>query len=221
MKRVTLLLSVVIIIGIISFLIIGAIADNTNPYVIFISIDDSKLYVFKNEILYKSYPISPGKPSTPTPIGTFKIISKDTWGEGFGGRWMGLNVRYGKYGIHGTIYEQYIGSHVSKGCIRMLNNDVKELYSFIPIGTVVVISEGPLGEFRNGFRVIYPGDVGEDIMVIQTRLKELGYYFGEIDGKYGKATEKAINLFEKDNHLKITNIINPYIMEKLGIKLFE
>lgn len=181
-----------------SLVTISSISNyNKNPYLIYVSIDDSKLYVFKEGILYKSYPISPGKTSTPTPVGTFKIISKDYWGEGFGGRWMGLNVPYGKYGIHGTIYESYIGAHVSKGCIRMLNKDVKELFLYIPIGTTVVISEGIYGEFRNGFRTIYPGDTGVDVMAVQRRLKELGFYSGSIDGKYGSALEYAVNIYQK------------------------
>lgn len=220
--------SVKILIGILAIITFYAfiwpkiyLSTSNNPYIIFISIDDSKLYVFKNGILFSSYPISPGKPSTPTPVGTFRIISKARWGEGFGGRWMGLNVRYGKYGIHGTIYENYIGSHVSKGCVRMLNKDVKELYSYIPIGTVVVISEGVYGEFRNGFRTIYPGDTGADVMAVQQRLKSLGYYNGEIDGKYGLATEYALNMFQRKNGFTVTNKITPYLMTRLGLKLFE
>jgi len=199
----------------------GISNHNKNPYLIYVSIDDSRLYVFKEGILYKSYPISPGKPSTPTPVGTFKIISKDYWGEGFGGRWMGFNVRYGKYGIHGTIYENYIGAHVSKGCVRMLNKDVKELFSYIPIGTTVIISQGEYGEFRNGFRTIFPGDTGEDVMAVQRRLKELGFYSGSIDGKYGTALEYAVNVYQKKNKLPITNKITPYLLRKMGFYLFE
>jgi len=199
----------------------GISNHNKNSYLIYVSIDDSRLYVFKEGILYKSYSISPGKPSTPTPVGTFKIISKDYWGEGFGGRWMELNVRYGKYGIHGTIYENYIGAHVSKGCVRMLNKDVKELFSYIPIGTTVVISEGIYGEFRNGFRTIYPGDTGEDVMAVQRKLKELGFYSGNIDGKYGVALEYAVNSYQKRNKLPVNNKITPYLLRKMGFYLFE
>ncbi|WAM31047.1 L,D-transpeptidase family protein [Caldicellulosiruptor naganoensis] len=201
---------------------ISAISQHfANPYLIFVSIDNSKLYVFKNGVLYKSYPISPGKPSTPTPVGTFRIISKSYWGEGFGGRWMGLNVRHGKYGIHGTIYESYISAHVSKRCVRMRNDDVKELFSYIPLGTTVVISEGAYGEFRNGFRTIFPGDTGEDVMAVQRRLKDLGFYHGDVDGKYGLAMEAAIYQFQKKNKLPITNKITPYLMKKMGFYLFE
>jgi hypothetical protein len=62
---------------------------------IFINLDELKMYVYKDGCLLKSYPISGGKPSTPSPLGTWKIISKAEWGEGFGGGWLGFNVPWG------------------------------------------------------------------------------------------------------------------------------
>ncbi len=51
------------------------------------------MYVFfKDNEIYKEYDVSGGKPSTPSPLGTWNIVSKANWGEGFGGTWMGLNV---------------------------------------------------------------------------------------------------------------------------------
>lgn len=73
------------------------IKTDGNLYSIYVDLDDCKLYVFKGENIYKEYKCSGGKPSTPSPIGTWTIISKDTWGEGFGGRWMGFNVPWGTY----------------------------------------------------------------------------------------------------------------------------
>lgn len=48
------------------------------------------------------------------------------------------------YGIHGTNNEATIPGHVSKGCIRLKNADIKELYvDFkVPIGTPVWIHSG-------------------------------------------------------------------------------
>lgn len=63
-------------------------------YSIFIDIEDYMLYLLKNGEYFKSYPISVGKSKTPSPIGYWKIVSKSDWGEGFGGRWMGLNVTW-------------------------------------------------------------------------------------------------------------------------------
>jgi lipoprotein-anchoring transpeptidase ErfK/SrfK len=43
------------------------------------------------------------------------------------------------YRIHGTNQPGTIGRHVSSGCIRMLNDDVIDLYSHVNVGTKVVV----------------------------------------------------------------------------------
>jgi len=43
------------------------------------------------------------------------------------------------YRIHGTNAPGTIGKHVSSGCIRMLNEDVIDLYSRVNVGTKVVV----------------------------------------------------------------------------------
>jgi len=43
------------------------------------------------------------------------------------------------YRIHGTNQPETIGKAVSSGCIRMLNEDVIDLYQRVPIGTKVVV----------------------------------------------------------------------------------
>ena len=43
------------------------------------------------------------------------------------------------YRIHGTNMPSTIGQKVSSGCIRMLNEDVIDLYNRIGIGTQVVV----------------------------------------------------------------------------------
>ena len=41
--------------------------------------------------------------------------------------------------IHGTNQPEYIGQAISSGCIRMLNEDVIDLYTRVPQGTNVVV----------------------------------------------------------------------------------
>ena len=43
------------------------------------------------------------------------------------------------YRIHGTNAPSTIGKHVSSGCIRMLNEDVIDLYARVSIGTKIVV----------------------------------------------------------------------------------
>jgi len=47
------------------------------------------------------------------------------------------------YRIHGTNQPSTIGSFVSSGCIRLVNEDVEDLYSRVQVGTRVVVLPGP------------------------------------------------------------------------------
>jgi lipoprotein-anchoring transpeptidase ErfK/SrfK len=113
--------------------------NNKPTYLIKINRASHTLTLLKNGQVYKTYPVAVGKPSTPTPTGTFKIINKQyNPGGPYGVRWMGLNSP--GIGIHGTNNPASIGKSVSHGCIRMYNRDVIELNNLAPIGTVVQIS---------------------------------------------------------------------------------
>ncbi|MEZ5766013.1 MAG: L,D-transpeptidase [Xanthobacteraceae bacterium] len=47
------------------------------------------------------------------------------------------------YRIHGTNQPQTIGSAVSSGCFRLVNNDVIDLFERVPVGTKVVVRQRP------------------------------------------------------------------------------
>lgn len=147
-------------------------------YEILVDVEESLLYLIQEDEIIKTYKCSGGKWSTPSPIGSWKITGKDTWGEGFGGRWMGLNVPWGKFGIHGTLNPDSVGWASSHGCIRMNNDDVAELYRIVPVGTKVVIVNGVYGDFGTGFRNLKSGMYGSDVIQIQKKLKELGFFTG-------------------------------------------
>lgn len=59
-------------------------------YKILVDVEESKLYLFQDNELIKTYRCSGGKWSTPSPIGTWTIISKAKWGEGFGRKLDGI-----------------------------------------------------------------------------------------------------------------------------------
>ena len=48
--------------------------------------------------------------------------------------------------IHGTNEPWSIGDQVSSGCIRMLNEDILDLYNRVPVGTTVLVRRG--GQYR-------------------------------------------------------------------------
>src|SRR5699024_7537121 len=80
---------------------------------ILIEINEKRLYLIKGQEILKTYTVATGKPGSPTPIGEWTIVQKGAWGGGFGARWMGLDVPWGKYGIHGTNKPGSIGSNAS------------------------------------------------------------------------------------------------------------
>ncbi len=111
--------------------------------------------------LFKRYPVGTGKFGK-TPAIEFKIVDKivePTWtrftdgtkieyGDPenvLGTRWMKIvseaHPEITGFGIHGTWEPESIGSQSSAGCIRMLNEDVEELFDIVPRKTVVIISD--------------------------------------------------------------------------------
>ena len=53
------------------------------------------------------------------------------------------------YRIHGTNQPSTIGKFVSSGCIRMLNEDVEDLYGRVKVGTRVVVLPGSAAALRH------------------------------------------------------------------------
>jgi lipoprotein-anchoring transpeptidase ErfK/SrfK len=126
---------------------------------IIISIVDRKLALVEDGRVVKIYPTAVGAAATPSPTGTFKIVTRvtnPTWygphhqvvapgkSNPLGTRWMGLSRR--GYGIHGTNNQSSIGHSVSHGCIRMRKADVEELFKIAKVGDVVEMIASPTAE---------------------------------------------------------------------------
>ncbi|AEB10286.1 L,D-transpeptidase [Desulfobacca acetoxidans] len=110
----------------------------------------------------RTYPIGIGVFDYKTPFGRFRISSK---AENPGWRIpAGLQAKYGMaymppgeenpvgthwlglthYGMHGTHAPFGVGRLVSHGCIRHYNEDIKELFELVPVGTPVLIVYEPV-----------------------------------------------------------------------------
>lgn len=192
-------------------------------YVVLIDVNECRLFLIDSATkeIVKNYPVALGRLDLPSPMGTWKIINKGHWDEGFGGRWLGLNVPWGTYGIHGTSKPSSIGSYASHGCIRMFNSDVKELYNYVSHGTTVIIYGGSSWLFTSYSRTILPGDRGADVYDVQRRLKDLGYYKGALDGIYGEGMKAVVIKFRKDNNLSPSHNVDKDLLKALEIYKFE
>jgi peptidoglycan hydrolase-like protein with peptidoglycan-binding domain len=54
--------------------------------------------------------------------------------------------------------------------------------------------------------ILRTGSVGQKVSELQARLKELGYYDGEVDGQFGTITRDAVMAFQKRNDLEADGI---------------
>ncbi|HET9268254.1 MAG TPA: L,D-transpeptidase [Vicinamibacterales bacterium] len=114
-----------------------------------VSIPDRKLAVIEDGTAVEVYDVAVGKPSTPSPVGTFTIVNRVAHPTYYrpglvipagdrnplGTRWIGLSEK--GYGIHGTSEPASIGYAKSHGCIRLRNADVERLYERLRPGDVV------------------------------------------------------------------------------------
>ena len=61
------------------------------------------------------------------------------------------------------------------------------------------------------------GTTGSEVKSIQTRLNELGYYNGSIDGVFGTQTKSAVTKFQKDYGLTADGIVGTNTLKALKI----
>ena len=62
---------------------------------------------------------------------------------------------------------------------------------------------------------------GDDVRMLQSALKEQGYDPGQIDGIYGRKTERAVRRFQKDKGLKVDGIAGKRTQEALGLSYVD
>ncbi|MFZ5447120.1 MAG: L,D-transpeptidase [Thermodesulfobacteriota bacterium] len=135
-----------------------------------INLPELNLYYIQDGVYQRRYALAVGKPSWPTPTGTYKIQEKrknPTWNvppsiqeemEEMGQEVVekvppGPKNPLGKFymgttadgvGIHATNRPWSVGYSVSHGCIRMLPHEIEQLFPQIPVGTPVKIIYRPI-----------------------------------------------------------------------------
>jgi Putative peptidoglycan binding domain/PBS lyase HEAT-like repeat len=74
-----------------------------------------------------------------------------------------------------------------------------------------------IGNFTQtaNFLILSVGSTGAEVEVLQTQLKELGYYYGVVNGDYGESTELAVSKFQKAKNLLPDGIAGAATKESL------
>lgn len=127
---------------------------------ILVRVSEQKLYYYENGTLAKTFKVSTGTGSYPTPLGRFRVIRKimnpswsnpspNGWGKDMpahigpgpgnplGTRALELNSP--GILIHGTTKVNLLGSPASHGCVRMAGSDIEGLFPQVPEDTPVFI----------------------------------------------------------------------------------
>lgn len=67
-----------------------------------------------------------------------------------------------------------------------------------------------------GDRLLARGMNGSDVSQLQTKLAQLGYAVGSVDGKFGPKTQAAVRKFQQDRGLKVDGIAGPQTVKELN-----
>ncbi len=129
-----------------------------NLYRIVIVTEEHRLVVYRNDDIVVDTEVAIGTGATPTPLGSFYLTEllqpPDPSGpygtyafglSGFSETLRSFNGGDGVIGIHGTNDPDALGTDVSHGCIRVANETIDEMASFLPLGTPVSITRQPSG----------------------------------------------------------------------------
>lgn len=218
-RRVMALLAAAVLVGSGFFPASGA---DEGAYAIHVDVEQKRLTLFRGNTLVKTYTVATGAWETPTPVGVFTITHRFS-GQmcGFGTCFLGLNVPWGNFGIHGTDKPETIGYDASHGCIRMKVADAEELYALVPNGTKVVIECGAYGELGGTLRTLKNGDRSAAVRAVQRKLKALGFYHGWPDGVFGQGTQSAIDAARAAYGLAPNGLVDWALYQALGLTLFE
>jgi len=121
------------------------------PFSAFVSLSEFELTIHCHGFFVKRYQVGTGRDGA-TPIGKFQVLDTivapqytDPDGRVIAGgdptnplgtHWIDLGD---SYGIHGTIEPNSIGKSESRGCVRMRNEEVAEVFALLIKGSEVVI----------------------------------------------------------------------------------
>jgi lipoprotein-anchoring transpeptidase ErfK/SrfK len=131
------------------------IAPESYALEIEIRLSARQLALYRGTTLLRTYPVAVGREGWQTPTGTFEVLEKiadPAWMNPFtrrviaggsvenplGRHWLGFWTDGENWvGMHGTPNPESVGRAASHGCIRLHNEDIRELFTLVGVGTPV------------------------------------------------------------------------------------
>lgn len=91
--------------------------------------------------------------------------------------------------------------------------------SIAALCAVCVLAALFLGQLGEASAAVYrQGSSGEAVRTIQKKLKNWGYYDGQVDGIFGSGTAAAVKYFQRKNGLTPDGIVGPATLKALGME---
>ena len=131
----------------------------------------------------------------------------------------------GRYGLQTEGKENKNTAGRRKNNARKVDNTIaREIFGIAgcPFAACCQIANGQC--IKKGkkipFREIYQDEIlmlGCDVLVMQTLLREAGFYTGAMDGIYGARTQSAVRLYQRARGMRVDG----YIDRRLALRLTE
>ena len=87
------------------------------------------------------------------------------------------------------------------------------------LGAVVAVLLVVLLPLAADAAVLKRGSRGDEVVTLQKKLKQWGYYDGAVDGVYGSGTERAVQYFQRKNGLVADGVVGAKTAAALGMTL--
>ena len=93
----------------------------------------------------------------------------------------------------------------------------KEIFFIILFFIIFIILILILNSLYSTYALSKYGSRGDEVRTIQTKLKNWGYYNGNVDGIFGSQTLEAVKKFQRKNGLTVDGIVGTKTLAALGI----
>ena len=87
------------------------------------------------------------------------------------------------------------------------------------LGAVLVLLLAALLPLATDAAALKKGSRGDEVVTLQKKLKQWGYYDGAVDGVFGLATQKAVQFFQRKNGLTADGVVGTKTAAALGMSL--
>jgi hypothetical protein len=121
----------------------------------------------------------------------------------------------GEIQIHGQLRNWALERNWTWGCVALRNQDIEELFDFpdLGVGTPVSIVGEQMKREDIGF--LKKSRSPDEVRRLQSRLKDLGFYSGELDGVLGRRTRVALGKFQSARLFPVTCALDRRTSEAL------